>query len=170
MRGAYFDWEFILIQQVVLNPKKVWAGKEHRKGIERHLNDTFGMVSSVLCVWDFLRLKTIDDINDADAAEVVTFVMHTFQTTGCLPSSPPHPPSCHTFENSWCWENSKNSQSSIYQTFSSFPKHAFIWYITFGVREKSVGHQFCQLGWKYFPLHFITFCHKEKLYIFRKEQ
>ena len=60
--------------------------------IERHLKDTFGMVSSVLCVWDFLRLKTIDDINDADAAEVVTFVMHTFQTTGCLPSSPPHPP------------------------------------------------------------------------------
>ena len=55
--------------------------------IERHLKDTFGMVSSVLCVWDFLRLKTIDDINDADAAEVVTFVMHTFQTTGCLPSS-----------------------------------------------------------------------------------
>ena len=29
------------------------------------------MVSSVLCVWDFLRLNMID------AAEVVTFVMHT---------------------------------------------------------------------------------------------
>ena len=44
-----------------------------RKGIERHLNDTFGMVSSVLCVWDFLRLNMIDA-----TAEVVTFVMHTF--------------------------------------------------------------------------------------------
>ena len=44
------------------------------EGIERHLNDTFGMVSSVLCVWDFLRLNMID----ATTAEVVTFVMHTF--------------------------------------------------------------------------------------------
>ena len=64
-------------ENISISPSKIishhYAEIRGRKGIERHLNDTFGMVSSVLCVWDFLRLNMIDA-----TAEVVTFVMHTF--------------------------------------------------------------------------------------------